>query len=607
MKMPSASEMQMKAINHVNGPARVIAGPGSGKTFTIIQRIINLIVNHKVNPEQILTITFTKAAALEMQSRYLKESNNNPIIHSQRGSVHFGTFHGICYTILKESGLFSRFTLVKETDKRKMIEIILKNRGVVGEEDDISSVVLDNISRKKNFCEIRQFPFGLSEKMFEEICLEYDDMMNQQKFLDFDDMILLCLKQLQSQQELRIKWQKNFSHILVDEFQDINEVQYQVVKILAGEFRNLFIVGDDDQSIYGFRGSAPGIMRRFTEDFRGTNELSLTENYRSGSKIVKFADQVIRRNKNRFVKTPVPMKKGGRISLSFQTTRQEEEQQILKDIKMISSEQQKDSALIVRTNAEAYHYLALLKQQGIKVRERMSEKQNLFQSFIAQDFQAFLQFCSEGNRRSDFLKIMNKPNLFLARESLTGEIITENSILNYYKNNHEMCQKIRTLFHHFDVASTLSPFLAIRYFRKIIGYDNYLDQKADSVKANNLQMMADSLQNDLKQMNKGETVSEFFERMQKGNVHNDSFMSEGISVLTMHGAKGLEFSCVFLPDLNEGVIPGKNCKTEEEIEEERRLLYVAITRAKNSLYLYYTKERNRKITRFLDGLIPHHR
>ena len=605
--MRKASEMQLSAINHVKGPARVIAGPGSGKTFTIIQRIINLIVNHQVNPDQILTITFTKAAAHEMQSRYLKESQDNPILNAQRGTVHFGTFHGICYTILKESGLFSRFTLVKETDKRKMIEIILKNIGAIGaEEYEVSSVVLDNISRKKNFCEIRQLPFGLSEKMFEEICSEYDDMMNQQKLLDFDDMILLCLKQLQSQQELSEKWQKRFSHILVDEFQDINEVQYQVIRILAKGYGNLFAVGDDDQSIYGFRGSAPEIMRKFTEDFRDTNELFLSENYRSGSKIVELADQVICRNKNRFAKSPVPMIKGGRISLCFQTTRQEEERQMLKDIKMLSSEQQKDSALIVRTNAEAYHYLALLKRQGIKVRERMNEKQNLFQSFIAQDFQAFLQFCREGNRRSDFLMIMNKPNLFLSRKSLTEEIITENSILNYYKNNHEMCQKVRILFHHFDVASTLSPFLAIRYFRKIIGYDDYLKQKADSVNANNLQMMADSLQNHLKQMNKGETVSDFFERMQKGNVHADSFMSEGISVLTMHGAKGLEFDCVFLPDLNEGVIPGKNCKTEDEVEEERRLLYVAITRAQNALYLYYTKERNREITRFLKGIIPRH-
>ena len=604
--MRKASKMQLNAINHVKGPARVIAGPGSGKTFTIVQRIISLIVNHHVNPDQILTITFTKAAALEMQSRYLKESKDNPIISTKKESVHFGTFHGICYTILKESGLFSKFTLVKETDKRKIIETILKNKGVTGaEEYDISSGVLDMISRKKNFCEISQLPPGLSGEVFEEICLDYDDMMNQQKFLDFDDMILLCLRQLQSNGKLREKWQHRFTHIQVDEFQDINEVQYQVVKILAAGYGNLFVVGDDDQSIYGFRGSAPGIMQKFSKDFENVKELFLTENYRSGSEIVHFADRVIISNKNRFLKSPVPMKKGGKVSLCFLTTRQEEERRILKDIKMLSIEQQKNSALIVRTNAEAYRYLELLKHDGINVHEQVKQKEDRFQSFVASDFQAFLRFCREGNRRSDFLMIMNKPNLFLSRQSLTREVITENDILEYYRNNREMCQKVKLLFHHFAVASTLSPFLAVRYFRKVMGYDEYLVQKSIPENRESFLGIAERLTDDLKQMKTGETTAEFFNRMQNSHENEKLSLTEGISVITMHGAKGLEFDCVFLPDLNEGVIPGKNSKTEEEVEEERRLLYVAITRAQNLLYLYYTNERNRKITRFLRGITVH--
>lgn len=606
--MRKASKMQLNAINHVKGPARVIAGPGSGKTFTIVQRIINLIVNHQVNPDQILTITFTKAAALEMQSRYLKESKDNPIISTHKESAHFGTFHGICYTILKESGLFSKFTLVKETDKRKIIDIILKNRGVIGAgEYDTSMGVLDMISRKKNFCAISQLPCGISEETFEEICLDYEDMMIQHRFLDFDDMILLCLKQLQIHESLREKWQQRFTHIQVDEFQDINEVQYQVVKILAEGYGNLFVVGDDDQSIYGFRGSAPGIMQKFTDDFKDVKELFLTENYRSGSEIVVFSDRVIRRNKNRFLKSPVPMKRGGNVSLCFLATRQEEEQRIVQDIRMLSTNEQKESALIVRTNAEAYHYLELLKHHDIKVREKISRNEDPFQSFVAQDFQAFLQFCREGNRRSDFLKIINKPNLFLSRLSLTEEIITEKDVLEYYRNNYEMCKKIKILFHHFEVASTLSPFLAIRYFRKVMGYDEYLMSNSTPEKAENNLGIAKRLQNELKQIKPGESTEAFFDRMKDCHENEKNTLSEGISVITMHGAKGLEFDSVFLPDLNEGVIPGKNCKTEEEFEEERRLLYVAITRAKNTLHLYYTKERNRKITRFLRDINLHQR
>ncbi|MGN0376223.1 MAG: ATP-dependent helicase, partial [Suilimivivens sp.] len=563
--MRKASEMQLKAINHVKGPARVIAGPGSGKTFTIVQRIQNLIFNHQINPDRILTITFTRAAAIEMQSRYLKESENNPTGNALNGTVHFGTFHGICYTILKESGLINHFSLIRETEKRKIIEIILKNKGIDGaDEYDNISRVLDFISRKKNFCETEQFPLALTRETFDDICFSYEDMMNQQKLLDFDDMILMCLNHLKENPVLCKKWQDRFSFILVDEFQDINEVQYQVVKLLAGPAGNLFVVGDDDQSIYGFRGSAPGIMRKFTEDYQETRELFLTENYRSGNEIIELADLVIRRNHNRFEKNPVPMRKGGSVIWEFRETRKEEEDSILKDIRKLSEEQLKDSAVIVRTNAEAFQYSALLKQHGIPVRERMKQKESPLQSFIAEDFKAFLRFCHEGNRRSDFLKIMNKPNLFLSRQALLGDIVRKESFLAYYENNREMCLKINSLFRNFQTASELSPFLAVRFYRKVMGYDVYLKQKAVYGKQKELAETADYLQESLKRMEPGEKTDEFFERLQKeqeGKNPGNMTVSEGISVITMHGAKGLEFHSVFLPDLNEGIIPGKNCKT----------------------------------------------
>lgn len=609
MKMRKASKMQLKAIEHVKGPARVIAGPGSGKTFTIVQRILNLILNHHINPDTILTITFTKAAALEMQSRYLKETENYPALKTSNESVHFGTFHSICYAILRESQLISNFTLVKESDKRKLMEIILKNRGVEGAcEYETVSWLLDVISRRKNLCETAQLPLNLSPETFEGICLEYEDMLDQQKLLDFDDMILLCLKHLKQDPFLRKKWQERFEYILVDEFQDINEVQYQVVKLLAAPSQNLFVVGDDDQSIYGFRGSALGIMRKFTEDYQETVELFLTENYRSGGKIIELADQVIRRNSDRFEKTPVPMRKGGSVSCSFQETRKEEEERLLMDIQSLSKEQLFDSAVIVRTNIEAFQYAALLKQRGIPVRERMKQKESPVNHFIAEDLKAFLRFCYEGNRRGDFLKIMNKPNLFLSRQALMGEHVSKDSFLAYYHNNEEMCRKIDLLFYHFQTASELSPALAVRYFRKIIGYDKYLKKKACDENKTELLEIADRLQELLKQIKPGEKADDFFERLQNERATGrpgNTAVKPGISIITMHGAKGLEFDSVFLPDLNEGVIPGRNCKTGESIEEERRLLYVAITRAKDSLYLYYTKERNRKLTRFLEGLIPH--
>ncbi len=604
--MHKASKMQLKAINHVKGPARVIAGPGSGKTFTIVQRIQNLIINYHVDPDKILTITFTKAAALEMLNRYLKETADSSLKQNAMPSVHFGTFHSICYRILKESGSFRGFSLIKESEKRKIAEIILKNRGISGasEYDNISGI-LDAISRKKNGMD-GKVPLNVTKEEFDRIYLEYDDMLHQQKLLDYDDMLLKCLTRITSDSLLRQKWQERFDYILVDEFQDINEIQYRIIRLLALPDNHLFVVGDDDQSIYGFRGSTPGIMRQFMNDYERAEEFFLTENYRSRDKIIDLADEMIKRNTDRFAKNPIAMQKGGKVQTSFCETRKEEELQLLKDLKGLSEKQIQSSAIIVRTNLEAFQYTALLKQQGIAVREQVKKPEDLMHHFIAEDFAAFLKFCYEGKERKYFLKIMNKPNIFLARQALVEAVVTEEGLKKYYENNREMCHKIDTLFYHFKQASKMMPALAVRYFRKIMGYDAYLTQKVKDENLPELFAKADRIQAVFKQMKQGEKTDSFLERMQKDcpEEKDGKKVNTGISVITMHGSKGLEFHSVFLPDLNEGIIPGKKSETPEMIEEERRLLYVAITRAEESLYLYYTRERNRKLTRFLEGIIP---
>lgn len=596
--------MQLKAITHVKGPAGVIAGPGSGKTFTIVQRIQNLIFNNHVDPDKILTITFTKAAAQEMQSRYLEETAD--VVQNTMSSAHFGTFHGICYTILKESGLFRGFSLIKETDKRKIAEMILTNRGIrdASEYDNISSV-LDGISRRKNEV-TEKLSFNITEEEFDEIYWEYEEMLKQQKLLDYDDMLLKCLVCLTDNLSLRRKWQERFEYIQVDEFQDINEIQYRIVRLLALPGNNLFVVGDDDQSIYGFRGSTPGIIRQFMTDYEKAEQFFLTENYRSRDRIIELADKIIKRNTDRFAKSLIAMQKGGKVQISFCETRKEEELQLIRDLDSLSAKQAQNSAIIVRTNLEAFQYRALLKQHGIAVKERIKSKEDILHHFIAEDFAAFLRFCYEGNKRKDFIKIMNKPNIFLARRALVEDTVTGEGLKKYYENNREMCRKIDTLFYHFNQASKMLPALAVRYFRKVMGYDAYLTQQ--TVNGNTLEILtkADRIQAVFKQMKQGEKTDSFLERMQKNcpEEKDSKKVTPGISVITMHGSKGLEFHSVFLPDLNEGIIPGKKAETPEMIEEERRLLYVAVTRAKESLYLYYTRERNRKLTRFLEGIIP---
>jgi DNA helicase-2/ATP-dependent DNA helicase PcrA len=348
-------------------------------------------------------------------------------------------------------------------------------------------------------------------------------------------------------------------------------------------------------------------MGSFTEDYPQAKRLLLTENYRSGRNIVELADAVIRRNPDRFEKAPVPVKSGGTIRFCFLDSRKEEERRLLQDIAGLSEKQRQKSAVIVRTNAEAYRYAIWLKQNGIPVRERQKRNDNIWNHDIAEDFKAFLQFIREGNRRRDFLRIMNKPNLFLTRQALPEEVVKRESFLEYYRNNEEMRFKVTAFFDHLENASHLSPVLAIRYFRKVMGYDGYLQSRGKPEEGQLLMQIADKLQEQIKGMRGDEKTEAFFGRMTSSEGEKEKTeegIAEGISVITMHGAKGLEFEAVFLPDLNEGVIPGRNCREKEELEEERRLLYVAITRAVTFLYLYATKERNRKLTRFLEGLIP---
>lgn len=612
----SASYMQQKAICHISGPARVLAGPGSGKTFTVIQRINYLVKEAFVPPDKILCITFTKAAALEMQERYFyqkkSECNSNE-------NVHFGTIHSVCYHILKESGKFRQYSLIKESNKRKLLEMLLVNKGLKEfTQFGAISDILDAVSRKKNGLAYMQEEF-LKEDLFEEIYTDYQVLLKERKLLDFDDMVVNCLQLLKENSYLCCKWQERFEYLLVDEFQDINEAQYSFIKLLAAPKNNLFVVGDDDQSIYGFRGAVPAIMEQFVTDYPDAFLLCLTENYRSGEQIVTFANKVIEQNIQRIVKNTIIKKTGGNVRISYHETKNEQEAQLLHDIKIMAVQEISQSAIIVRTNGEAAQYIALLKSHNISVREKKSENKSILRHFIREDFQAFLQFCHYGRKRSDFLKIMNKPEMYLSRQALTEETVTEAGLIRYYKSNSEMQKKIKKLFWHYERVKEMSFSMAIRYFRNVIKYDDYLKEKAiNNREFEGFKRIADELLKLMNLQKNGENCETFFERMEyesekckdtdlkESGKHNQSnYMTQGISVITMHGAKGLEFKYVFLPDVNEGVIPGKQCITKESIEEERRLLYVAITRAKEFLAVYYTGERGRKPSRFLKGIIPH--
>lgn len=589
----------------------VIAGPGSGKTFTIVSRILFLIHHHHIPPEKILVITYTRAAAQEMKERFEKAVSESEQTRSG-GAVNFGTFHSICYHILKQSGVVHENSLIGENDKRKLLQVILGNMGFSSRCNyDALTALVNSISRLKNCAqeEAEGFaPDGFSDAEFATVRREYDRHLEEMEKIDFDDMIVKCLR-LFHRPEVVQEYRKRFSCILVDEFQDINPPQYQILKRLAAPSGNLFVVGDDDQAIYGFRGAAPGIMRQFGRDFQGAEQIMLTENYRCGAQIVRMAERMISCNGERFAKKFVPVRAEGKVTFRCFDTRQEQERELIRALSACGRAAMEDTAVIVRTNREAALYAGSLKEAGIAVKGSRIKEEDIYHGFIMQDVTAFLSFLYEGRRRDDFICFMNKPGRFLTRMALTRERVEPEQLEKYYEHNPEMLGKVRLLFRQLHIAEGLRPDLAVSFFRKMLGYDGYLKGRAgDERHYQSLLKTADQVQKCFEACRPGgrtqsgaDTVRAFVRQKAEasGNQNPLTIQEEGVHILTMHGAKGLEFERVFLPDLNEGVIPGKNVRSPGELEEERRLLYVAVTRARRELYLYCTRERGRKPSRYL--------
>ena len=353
----SVNKAQYRAITHGAGAMLVLAGPGSGKTFVVTQRIKYLIEQHHVKPEDILVITFTKAAAEEMQERFAKLSAGkcNPVC--------FGTFHSVFFQILRHTYRFTAQNIIRENDKYRLLSQIIRELPdeILGQAQlDYSTETLQNllseISTVKNNGvtpqEVRSAT--VPQAVFERIFQMYKQEMNRNKLIDFDDMVLLCRNLLAERPDTLKLWQQRFQYILVDEFQDICPLQYEVVKMLAKPQDNLFIVGDDDQSIYGFRGSKPEIMLNFTKEYPKAEQVLLDVNYRSRQGIVDTAARLIAHNKMRFdkaVRAQNRQNDGVKI-YSFQSKSKQAESiaLLIKQYIALPDTKYSDIAILYRTN-----------------------------------------------------------------------------------------------------------------------------------------------------------------------------------------------------------------------------------------------------------------
>ena len=603
--LPKGNAAQLMAINHVDGPAMVLAGPGSGKTFVIVERLRCLIEEHKIEPSSILVITFTKAAALEMQYRFLK------ITDCSYPEVNFGTFHSCFYQIIRWANSKRKIDIASENFKYKLISDILHSLSVSDNRikaelelgDDIVRDVISEISRIKNSglsaadCD-KSFAFSSS---FHLIIKKYSALMNEFNKIDFDDMILMCRDSLLNDGELLRKCREKYRFFLVDEYQDINKMQFDVLSLLCGDENNLFVVGDDDQSIYGFRGSDPGLMLGFNDFYAAKNIqpkiINLNINYRCGKRILDCSKLVIEQNTERFKKEIHADKKSidGKI-LPLIYSSKEKECEALKRFLLANMDDLSEIAIICRTNAQCGQYAAFLKKNGIKT-NLDDRKMAFYECEGVRILLSYLSFAYLGHKREDYLKIINKPLRFITRETATKETVSEGDVLRFYTGNLKMQRTASMFFKQINMISHLRPGLAVRYLRKDIGIDKLYQKDMD--KLDELEKVAREYV-DVKKLLKdlNALIDESFENKKKTSKKCE----RTVNIITMHGSKGLEYKAVWIPSINEGIIPSRSALTKKQIEEERRMLYVAMTRAKQALIMSYlagTKENPMLPSRFL--------
>lgn len=601
MPLDHCNEAQLRAVRHFTGPMLLIAGPGSGKTFTITERIRYLIEVHGVEPSQILVITFTKAAALEMEQRFGR------IAEGKGYSVNFGTFHAVYFHILKETYHYSSQNIITEKEKRAYLKQIIRPEE---EESELIEHLLNEFGKVKNSIggiETYQYEGALVEpERFAENYRCYRKTCIQERKMDFDDMALQCLELFKKRQDILEKWQKRFSFIMIDEFQDINLAQYAVVRLLAGSAGNLTAVGDDDQSIYGFRGADPSIMRTFLKDFTGAKTVKLDKNYRSAKEIVRFASELISNNNNRFPKKiEAQTEKAGTVWIKKFDSKDAEYEALTYCLKG----RQKDGtlsecAVICRTNREVSEMKERLKKAGIPFCGKES-KTSVFGHFIMQDITDYIRFAKGDKSRGLFFRIMEKPKRYFSRDCVKGEVDFDD-MRQYYREMPRCLDEIGKLEEQLEILKDLSPFLAVNYIRKAIGYDRYLSEKERKDKPEKLFQIAEEIQQDAAAyQSTKEWMASVEERQteEKRTEKSDRPEKTGVSVVTMHGAKGLEYGSVFLPNINEGTVPFGKMLSKGAEEEERRIFYVAVTRAKEELGIFCIENENReKPSRFLSDI-----
>lgn len=609
---------QDEAIKHGNGPCMVLAPPGSGKTLIVTERTRYLIEESGVRPDQILVITFTRYAAREMKERFerLTAGKNYPVT--------FGTFHSIFYGILKCAYGIGANNLMSEKESSVLLQEVLDQTDIestpeVEDEEELVRELLREVGMVKNgLCHLKDFHSKyLTQDEFAEVFRSYEHQKKELKKFDFDDMLVQCYALFRKKPEILQGWQKRFKYILIDEFQDINRVQYEVIRMLAAPRYNLFVVGDDDQSIYGFRGAKPELMLYMKQEFPALRTISLTVNYRSTEFITGAAARVILHNDTRFYKRVQSFRgRGQNVHVQEVLDEQEEAQYVTEEIqkKLDQGIKPGEIAVLFRAAVQARMISEILSEHRIPF-EMRDYVTNFYRHFIVKDMMAYLQLAAGKRDRSLFLTICNRPLRYLARNSMGNRQVNFEDLRKFYCDKDWMLDIIDQFDVDVRMMKNMAPYAAIQYIRKKIGYDDFLKEYAEKHQISWKQLMdvmaeLEERSKNFKSYDEWEIhIAKYTQELEEQQAKARKIKGERenkVQLMTIHSAKGLEFEDVFVIHANEGEIPHQKAEKKDEIEEERRLFYVALTRAKNNLCISYITQKNGnsiKPSRFVEELL----
>lgn len=592
------NKSQIQAISHMDGPAMVLAGPGSGKTTVITHRIKNLIEKAEVRPENILVVTFTKAAAISMQKRF------STLMNGGKGQpVTFGTFHSVFYKILRKSRRYETTEILSERQKTDYIREIIGRYGISSNDiSELSQNINNDIGNiKGNMLNAQEYePSCCKKEDFIKIYNAYNLELKKDGKMDFDDILRECYLLLCENHTILEQWRELYKYILIDEFQDINRIQMNIIELLASPLNNIFVVGDDDQSIYGFRGARPEIMIEFKDYYPEAELIALNVNYRSTQSIINVAGRVIENNKTRLDKCAhANNDKDFQPDIRKFRNQVEELKFVVSKIKEYENQgiSLSEMAILVRNNSQIQEISSFLKNRKIEA-ESGKHRSNIYNGMVAKDILSYVRGALKFDGtyfNEDLIYVLNKPQRYISRQVVLSVNMNISAVRRIYSKNN-----IDSFLFHIEMIRKLPPQAALSYIRKGAGYEEYLRLYAieNNIPMSGLLKQLEQLVQECSKFNTLEQWINSIDSAQNSEGQNFGKKSSGeggtnnrINIMTMHGSKGLEFKAVFIVDANQGIIPTSKALRERDFEEERRLFYVAITRAIDYLNIYAVEER----------------